>query len=48
MNGYELHSDTELEFDIDVEAPLELDPPWADEADVVELSAHAAAIVEPL
>lgn len=38
MEMHELNLEPEVDFDIDVELPVELDSPWAEESDVVELS----------
>jgi len=39
MEMHELIREPELDFDIDVELPAENDAPWADDSDIVELSA---------
>lgn len=43
MDMHDLPYEPEVEFDIDVELPPELDAPWADESDVIELGALAEA-----
>lgn len=40
MDSHDLQHEPEADFDIDVELPAELDAPWAEESDVIELSAQ--------
>ena len=39
MDAHELQHEAELDFDIDVELPTGDDAPWADDCDIIELSA---------